>query len=92
MQYGQKNISNIQRKLLNPDEILRIPKSKMIVILRGNKPLMIDKKIYTEHKLAKELKDSAINEYVPQWQKIKNKIKADIKKNKDGERKSFKSF
>ena len=92
MQYGQKNISNIQRKLLNPDEILRIPRTKMIVILRGNKPLMIDKMIYTEHRLANELKDCAINEYTPDWQKIKNRIKNDIEGSKVKEKKSFKSF
>ena len=62
IQYGQKNIANIQRKLLNPDEVLRVPYNKLIIILRGNKPYMIDKKIYTEHHLAKELKDNVINE------------------------------
>ncbi|MBO6244153.1 MAG: type IV secretory system conjugative DNA transfer family protein, partial [Clostridia bacterium] len=42
-QYGQKNISTIERNLLNVDEILRLPPTKLIVNLRGNKPLLLDK-------------------------------------------------
>lgn len=81
-QYGQKSISTIERNLLNKDEILRMPAFKLIVNLRGNKPLLLDKVIYTEHPLAKKLKDSLISEYTPKWTKnnpekvhIKEKIK-----------------
>lgn len=80
LQYGQKNISSTQRKLLNSDEILRLPMDKMIIVLRGNKPYLIDKKIYTEHPLAKELKDNSVNEYVPGWQLAKKKVFREIKK------------
>ena len=48
-EYGQKSISTQKRNLLNIDEILRIPSTKLIVNLRGNKPLLLDKVIYTEH-------------------------------------------
>lgn len=68
-QYGQKNISTIERNLLNKDEILRMPASKLIVNLRGNKPLLLDKVIYTEHELSKKLKDSSISDYTPRWTK-----------------------
>ena len=68
-QYGQKNISTIERNLLNKDEILRLPVEKLIVNLRGNKPLLLDKVIYTEHPLSKKLKDSLITEYKPKWTK-----------------------
>ena len=71
-QYGQKNISTIERNLLNKDEILRMPASKLIVNVRGNKPLLLDKVIYTEHELSKELKDSSIYDYTPKW--VKNNI------------------
>jgi len=70
-EYGQKSISTLKRNLLNVDEILRIPSSKLIINIRGNKPLLIDKVIYKEHKLAKQLKESSINEYNPKWTKNK---------------------
>ena len=65
----QKNISTIERNLLNKDEILRLPSTKLIVNLRGNKPLLLDKVIYTEHPLSNKLKDSLISEYTPKWTK-----------------------
>ena len=68
-EYGQKNISTLKRNLLNVDEILRIPSTKLLVNLRGNKPLLLDKMMYKEHPVAKELKDSPISEYNPKWVK-----------------------
>lgn len=98
-EYGQKNISTLKRNLLNVDEILRIPSSKLLVILRGNKPLLLDKVMYKEHPLAKELKDSSIYEYKPKWTKndstldknIKPKIN-NTKKEKKKEKLSFDTF
>ncbi len=46
--------------MLNSDEILRIPQNKLLVIIRGNKPLLLNKMIYTEHELAKNLEDVSI--------------------------------
>lgn len=46
-----------------------MPASKLIVNLRGNKPLLLDKVIYTEHPLSKKLKDSLISDYKPEWTK-----------------------
>ena len=68
-EYGQKNISTLKRNLLNVDEILRIPSTKLLVNLRGNKPLLLDKVMYNEHPLARKLKDSPISEYKPNWTK-----------------------
>lgn len=90
-EYGQKNITTTQRNLLNADEILRIPTIKLLVNLRGNKPLLLDKVIYTEHPLSKKLKDSSILDYNPKWtinksnkvelpKKNENKSKKDIEK------------
>lgn len=74
-EYGQKNISTVKRNLLNVDEILRIPSTQLLVNLRGNKPLLLDKMRYTEHPLAKKLKDSPISDYKPNWTKnLNNKI------------------
>lgn len=71
LEYGQKNISTLKRNLLNADEILRIPYNELLVNIRGNKPLMLNKMIYTEHKLAKQLKDVPVNSYKPNWSKEK---------------------
>lgn len=68
-EYGQKSISTLQRNLLNVDEILRIPSTKLISNFRGNKPLLLDKMMYKEHPLSKKLKDSPVSEYNPQWVK-----------------------
>ena len=67
LEFGQKNISTLKRNLLNSDEILRIPHNELLVNIRGNKPLMLNKMIYTEHKLAKQLKDVPVNSYKPNW-------------------------
>lgn len=67
LDYGQKNISTVSRNLLNWDEILRLPKLQLIAVINNNKPLILDKMFYTEHSLAKELKESPINEYKPDW-------------------------
>ena len=69
-EYGQKNMSSTKRNLLNEDEILRLPASKLLANLRGNKPIILDKIIYTEHLLAKKLKDESVLNYNPKW--IKN--------------------
>ena len=61
-----------------------------MINLRGNKPLLLDKMVYTEHSLAKKLKDSPISEYNPKWTKnnvdnepVSNKtLKKPPKKNK----------
>ena len=83
-EYGQKSISTLKRNLLNVDEILRIPSNKLLINLRGNKPLLLDKVIYKEHPLATKLKDSPISEYNPKW--IKNTEDNTIVKEKEIEK------
>lgn len=79
-QFGEKNISTMERNLLNKDEILRLPAEKLLVILRGNKPLLLEKMRYTEHPLFKQLKDSSIYDYNPQWVKNNsNKVQVEKK-------------
>jgi type IV secretory pathway TraG/TraD family ATPase VirD4 len=99
LQFGQKNISTLQRNLLNKDEILRISAKQLLAILRGNLPLLLDKMIYKEHPLAEKLKDSSIYDYNPEWTK-NNSIsndKAPVKKevskeNKKKQKLSFDNF
>ena len=90
-EYGQKNVSLQRRNLLNVDEILRIPSSKLILNIRGNKPLLLDKVIYKEHPLAKKLKDSPINEYNPKWiQNVPQKVQIKEKSTENNEKKKEK--
>ena len=62
-EYGQENISTLKRNLLNVDEILRLPSNNLLVLLRGNKPIILDKVFYKEHPISKKLKNSSISEY-----------------------------
>ena len=90
LEFGQKNIASLKRNLLNADEILRLPHDKLIVNIRGNKPLLLDKMIYIEHPLSKKLKDVSVSNYKPNWndnnhvevkQKIIEQPKTDISNN-----------
>ena len=71
-EYGQQNISTLSRNLLNVDEILRIPSDKLLVILRGNKPLLLDKVIYKNHFVSSKLKDSSVLDYIPDYKLQEN--------------------
>lgn len=46
-----------------------MPTNKILGILKGNEPILLDKMRYTEHPLAAKLKDSSIFEYAPTWTK-----------------------
>ena len=83
-EYGQKNISTLKRNLLNIDEILRLPATKLIVNLRGNKPILLDKMIYKEHYLANQLQDNSILNYNPNW--IKNAFNKTILQEKQNKK------
>ena len=86
--FGQKNTTSVKRNLLNVDEILRLPTNKMLIALRGNKPILLDKVIFTEHPISKKLKDSPITDYFPEWTKNMPKKKRLPKKlfNKDDDK------
>ena len=100
LEYGQKNISTLKRNLLNADEILRLPHNQLLVNIRGNKPILLDKMIYTEHELASKLEDNSVTEYNPIWNKnnlkssktiSKNEIKKE-EKNKENQEITFENF
>jgi type IV secretion system protein VirD4 len=59
--------SSAQRALLMPDEILRTDNAKCLILLRGQKPLMLDKITPEEFPAFKKLKFSRITEYAPPW-------------------------
>ena len=54
-----------RRKVLTPDEVLRLPKTQMLCIIRGSNVLQLDKVDYTKHPLAKEIVKSSVYDYKP---------------------------
>ena len=57
-----------RRRLLTPDEILRLPNDELLICIRGQKVLKAQKQDFTEHPLSKEIVRSPIREYTPQHQ------------------------
>lgn len=64
-----------RRKLLTMDEVLRLPISQALVIIRGRKILKVDKMDYTHHPEAAKLKPCKASAHIPTW-----RIKARDKK------------
>ncbi len=56
-----------KRKLLTPDEILRLPLDTALIILRGQKVLKVQKYDYTLHPDAKKLVTRKAAEHIPKW-------------------------
>ena len=54
-----------KRKLLTPDEVLRLPHEQMLVIIRGQNLLLLNKFDYTRHPMSKEMVQSSIMNYCP---------------------------
>ncbi len=58
-----------KRKLLTMDEVLRLPISKALIIIRGRKLLMVDKCDYTRHPNSKKLTPCKASAHIPDWQR-----------------------
>ena len=54
-----------KRKLLTPDEVLRLPHGQMLVIIRGQNLLLLNKFDYTRHPMSKEMVRASIMDYCP---------------------------
>lgn len=54
-----------KRRLLTPDEVLRLPNEELLVIIRGHNILKLNKLDYTELPMAKEIIRSSIMDYNP---------------------------
>lgn len=48
----------------------------LLGVLRGNKPIKLEKMHYKTHPLSSKLKDSSIYDYNPQW--LQNNIKIEL--------------
>lgn len=57
-----------KRKLLTPDEVLRLPHEEMLVIIRGQNLLKLNKFDYTRHPMSKEMIRTSILDYSPRFQ------------------------
>ncbi len=54
-----------RRRLLTPDEVLRLPHNEMLVIIRGQNMLKLNKFDFTKHPMAKEMVPTSIMSYTP---------------------------
>lgn len=54
-----------RRRLLTPDEILRLPNDELLIIMRGQQVLKAKKFDYTGHPMAKEIQRISILDYTP---------------------------
>lgn len=54
-----------KRKLLTPDEVLRLPHTEMLVIIRGQNLLKLNKFDYTRHPMSKQMRPVSIMDYNP---------------------------
>ena len=54
-----------RRKVLTPDEVLRLPLDEMLCVIRGYNALKLKKWDYVNHPLAKEIVKVALDDYIP---------------------------
>lgn len=59
-----------KRKLLTPDEVLRLPLDEALIILRGQKVLKVGKYDYTLHPESRKLKESRASDHIPAWRRL----------------------
>lgn len=59
-----------KRKLMTPDEVLRLPLDQALIILRGQKVLKVGKYDYTLHPESKKLKSYRASEHIPAWRQL----------------------
>ncbi len=55
-----------RRKLLTPDEVLRIPNEQLLCVVRGCNVLMLDKLDYTRHPYSKMIREVSVYDYKPE--------------------------
>ena len=60
-----------RRKVMTPDEILRLHPKEMLCVIRGYNVLKLSKWDYTRHPIAPEIVKCSINDYTPERPKTK---------------------
>ncbi len=56
-----------KRFVLTPDEVMRLPNTNCLVILRGQKVLKLNKFDFSKHPGCKNFEHTYVRDYVPQW-------------------------
>ena len=64
----RETLGHGRRKLLTPDEVLRLPRNEMLVVIRGQNILRLTKFDYTNHPMSTELIPVSIYDYYPEDQ------------------------
>lgn len=59
-----------KRRLMTPDEVLRLPLDEALIILRGQKVLKVGKYDYTLHPESRKLRSCRASDHVPEWRKL----------------------
>lgn len=77
--YGNVNIAASKRNLINPDELIKLDNNKLIIIIRGKKPLIAFKYDYSEHELSKEMEEIIIEKYKEKLD-VKEIIQSELEK------------
>lgn len=67
-----------KRKLLTPDEVLRLPLDQALIILRGQKVMKVEKFDYTLHPESQKFQKSRASDHVPEWRKKPEEPEADF--------------
>lgn len=65
-----------RRKLLTPDEVLRLPNEELLCIIRGCNVLRLKKLDYTRHPMAGELERTSILDYRAAHQPVPKSVSA----------------
>ena len=59
-----------KRPVLTPDEVLRLPITQALVIIRGQKVLKVDKMDYSKHPEASKLRSCKASAHIPEWRRL----------------------
>jgi len=62
----QHQVGDGRRRVLTPDEVLRLPNDELLIVLRGQKILRAKKSDFTAHPMASQMQNKRISEYIPQ--------------------------
>lgn len=54
-----------RRRLLTPDEVLRLPNDELLVVIRGCNMLKLKKLDYTKHPMSKKIEKRSVYDYTP---------------------------
>lgn len=59
-----------RRRLLTPDEVLRLPNEELLCVVRGHNILKLNKLDFTRHPMAKEIRRTSIMDYEPAFHAV----------------------